>query len=49
LLGFRGLDAGPARNARVIEGLAILLMGINRRYKAKGAGIRITGIPEAPQ
>jgi len=45
LLGFRGLDAGPARNARVIEGLTILLMGINRRYKAKGAGIRITGIP----
>lgn len=47
LLGFRGLDAGPARNARVIEGLTILLMGINRRYKAKGAGIRITGLPDA--
>ena len=46
LLGFRGLDAGPARNARVIEGLTILLMGINRRYKVKGAGIRITGLPE---
>jgi hypothetical protein len=46
LLGFRGLDAGPARNARVVEGLTILLMGINRRYKAKGAGIRITGIEE---
>lgn len=49
LLGVRGLDAGPARNARVIEGLTILLMAINRRYKTKGAGIRITGIPEAPQ
>lgn len=49
LLGFRGLDAGPARNARVVEGLTTLLMGINRRYKAEGAGIRITGIPEAPQ
>jgi len=45
-LGFRGLDAGPVRNARVIEGLTILLMGINRRYKAKGAGIQITGIPD---
>ena len=44
LLGFRGLDAGPARNARVVEGLTILLMGINRRYKAGGAGIRVTGI-----
>ena len=49
LLGVRGLDAGPARNARVIEGLTILLMAINRRYKTKGAGIRITGIPDAPQ
>ena len=48
-LGFRGLDAGLARNARVVEGITILLMGINRRYKAKGAGIRITGIPEAAQ
>jgi NADPH-dependent F420 reductase len=45
LLGFRGLDAGPVRNARVVEGLTILLMGINRKYKAKGAGVRITGIP----
>ena len=44
LLGFRGVDAGPARNARVVEGLTILLLGINRRYKASGAGIRITGI-----
>jgi 8-hydroxy-5-deazaflavin:NADPH oxidoreductase len=49
LLGFRGLHAGPARNARVVEGITILLLGINRRYKAKGAGIRITGIPEGDQ
>jgi len=47
-LGFRGLDAGPARNARVVEGLTVLLMGINRRYKVKAAGIRITGLPETP-
>lgn len=45
LLGFRGVDAGPARNARAVESLTIILMGINRRYKASGAGIRITGIP----
>ena len=43
LLGLRGLDAGPARNARVVEGLTVLLLEINRRYKVKGAGIRITG------
>ncbi|MBI4734484.1 MAG: NADPH-dependent F420 reductase [candidate division NC10 bacterium] len=47
MLGLRGLDVGPARNARVVEGLTILLMEINRRYKARGAGIRITGIPNA--
>jgi hypothetical protein len=31
----------------VVEGLTILLMGINRRYKASGAGIRITGLPDS--
>lgn len=46
LLGFRGVDAGPARNARAVESLTILLLGINRRYRASGAGIRITGLPE---
>ena len=46
LLGLRGLDVGPARNARVVEGLTVLLMEINRRYKSRGAGIRITGLPE---
>jgi hypothetical protein len=46
LLGLRALDVGPARNARVVEGLTVLLMEINRRSKSKGAGIRITGLPE---
>lgn len=44
-LGMRGLDVGPLANAVVVEGLTSLLIGINRRYKAVGAGIRITGIP----
>jgi hypothetical protein len=48
LLGLRGLDAGPARNARVVEGLTVVLMEINRRYKVRGAGIRVTGLPEEP-
>ncbi len=43
-LGLRGIDCGPARNARVVEGLTVLLLAINRRYGAKGAGVRITGI-----
>jgi NADPH-dependent F420 reductase len=42
--GMRGLDAGPLQNAVVAEGLTAVLIGINVRYKAKGAGIRITGI-----
>jgi NADPH-dependent F420 reductase len=46
LLGLRGLDVGPARNARVVEGLTVLLMEMNRRYKSRSAGIRITGLPE---
>jgi NADPH-dependent F420 reductase len=42
--GMRGLDAGPLQNAVVVEGLTALLISINRRYKVKGAGIRITGL-----
>lgn len=42
----RYVDAGPLDNARIIEPLTALLIGINRRYGIKGAGIRITGLPE---
>jgi 8-hydroxy-5-deazaflavin:NADPH oxidoreductase len=42
--GMRGWDAGPLDNAVVVEGLTPLLLGINRRHKIKGAGIRITGL-----
>jgi 8-hydroxy-5-deazaflavin:NADPH oxidoreductase len=45
-VGFRPVDAGPARNARVVEGLTVLLLHINRQYKSAGAGIRATGLPE---
>ncbi len=44
--GMRGLDAGPLQNAVVAEGLTAVLIGINIRYKAKGAGIRVTGIDQ---
>ena len=40
-----GWDAGPLQNAAVVEGLSSILIGINDRYKIKGAGIRITGDP----
>lgn len=45
--GLTGWDAGPLQNAAVVEGLTSLLLGINRRYKIRGAGIRITGEPKA--
>lgn len=44
--GMRGLDAGPLRNAGVVEGLTAVLIGINIRHKIKHSGIRITGIGE---
>ena len=40
--GMKGWDAGPLDNAVVVEGLTPILLGLNRRYKIKGAGIRIT-------
>jgi hypothetical protein len=42
--GMRGIDAGPLQNAVAAEALTPVLLGINKRYKVKGAGIRITGI-----
>ena len=42
--GMTAWDAGPIDNAVVVEGLTPILLGINRRHKIKGAGIRITGL-----
>ena len=42
----RYVDAGRLENARLVEPLTALLVGINVRYKTR-AGIRITGLPEA--
>jgi NADPH-dependent F420 reductase len=44
-MGLRAVDAGLAYNARVIESLTALLIGLNIRHKVKGSGIRITGLP----
>jgi len=46
-IGLTGWDAGPLQNAAVVEGLTSVLLGINKRYKIRGAGIRITGEPTA--
>jgi NADPH-dependent F420 reductase len=42
--GLRCLDAGRLEQARIVEPLTALLIGINARYKTR-AGIRITGVP----
>jgi len=43
-MGLRALDAGPLSNAGLLEGITALLATLNRRYKAKNAGIKITGL-----
>lgn len=40
----RYVDAGPLENARIIEPITALLIGINHRYGTDRAGIAITGI-----
>ncbi len=42
--GMRGLDAGLLQNAIAVESLTPILLGLNSRYKGRGAGIRITGL-----
>lgn len=46
-LGIRVLDAGPLAMASILEGLTALLVRLNRRYKVKGAGLKITGLEGA--
>ena len=42
--GMRGIDAGPLANSAAAEALTPVLLYINKAYKVKGSGIRITGI-----
>jgi NADPH-dependent F420 reductase len=43
-LGLRPIDVGPLTNAGPIEAITAVLATINRRYKVKNAGIKITGL-----
>ncbi len=46
--GLRGIDGGPLANARIVEEITALLIGLNARYKVKeGVGLRFTGLPES--
>jgi hypothetical protein len=42
--GVRALDGGKLENARIVEQITALLIGLNIRHKGH-AGIRITGLP----
>ena len=42
--GLRPLDAGPLEMSRVTESITALLISLNRRYKVRHSGIRITEI-----
>jgi len=42
--GVRALDGGKLENARIVEQITALLIGMNIRHKGH-AGIRITGLP----
>jgi NADPH-dependent F420 reductase len=45
--GLRAIDGGPLSNARIVEQITALLIGMNIRYKVpEGFGIRFTGLPE---
>lgn len=46
--GLRGLNGGGLSNARIVEEMTALMIGINIRYKLpEGVGVRFTGLPEA--
>jgi 8-hydroxy-5-deazaflavin:NADPH oxidoreductase len=44
--GIRPIDGGKLENARIIEQITALLIGLNVRHKGH-SGIRITGLPSA--
>jgi len=47
--GCRYVDGGRLENARIVESITALIIGINKRHKVTSAGIRITGLPEQPR
>ncbi|MGH7279519.1 MAG: NADPH-dependent F420 reductase [Candidatus Rokuibacteriota bacterium] len=43
-MGLRALDVGGLANAGPLEGITAVLATINRRYKLRNSGIKITGL-----
>ena len=46
LPNLRYVDAGPLENARIIEPITALLIGINHRYGTDRSGIQIASLPD---
>lgn len=44
--GLRAIDGGKLENARIVESITALLIGLNIRHKGH-SGLRITGLPPA--
>ena len=44
LPGLRALDAGGLEMSRICESMTALLISLNRRYKTRHSGFRVTGI-----
>ena len=43
-MGMRGFDAGRLADGATLERLTIMLIGMNRRYKRKAIGVRLSGV-----
>ena len=43
-MGLRVVDVGPLSNSGPLEGITAVLATVNRRYKLKNSGIKITGL-----
>jgi NADPH-dependent F420 reductase len=46
IVGVRAIDGGKLENARIVEQITALLIGLNIRHKGH-SGIRITGLPDS--
>ncbi|MDB5669704.1 MAG: NADPH-dependent reductase [Alphaproteobacteria bacterium] len=48
LMGLRALHGGPLANSAAAEALTSVLIFLNKAYQIDGAGVRITGVADAP-
>jgi hypothetical protein len=43
--GLRGIHAGALANSAAVEAMTSVLIAINKHYKVRASGVRITGLP----